>query len=259
MKLKNHQINNLTLPEKDKFISDEHLLKLTDLVVNRYVASGTIPVKEKEDVKMSIIEKFLQKKQVIQDSFSGKAKVSTYCMAILNRMCCEVIRKEIKFWKEYSIDQLDKEIVDYKNTSAHLLIQDEIKLLQRILQLFENGPNKIRLFLAYFYQLPILKKDVSAYDINYFEHKLWDIFSDSTLKNKSGIFENLAIAVQKAEQKQIKADAVRMWLNKSIQYMLNRLNGPFNRANYTAESLQILFEYYYTQRIQDKQKLKKRT
>ena len=42
-----------------------------------------------------------------------------------------------------------------------------------------------------------------------------------------------------------KADAVRMWLNKTIETIITRLNGPFNRANYTKETFHQLFEIYY--------------
>ncbi|MEA3504402.1 MAG: hypothetical protein U9R32_04310 [Bacteroidota bacterium] len=78
------------------FISENELLFISAKVVNRYVDKGVIPSREKEDTQMFIVEKFLLKQKIIMRNFSGKAKITTYCISVLNNMCCEVIRK-LKF------------------------------------------------------------------------------------------------------------------------------------------------------------------
>jgi hypothetical protein len=47
------------------------------------------------------------------------------------------------------------------------------------------------------------------------------------------------------EHKSVKPDAVRMWLNKTMDKIIDQLNSPFQRANYDRDSLRTLFEHYY--------------
>ena len=248
--LKGKQINS-------RLISDNQLLELAQKVVQRYVASGSIPDKEQEDIQMGIVEKFLQKHDHIQKAFSGKAKASTYCVAILNKMCCEFIRKEVKQWKQQPTEQIEQGQTSHRNSLEQLVINDEIRLLNKIISLFNDERYKVRLFMAYFYQLIIAELDIECYDRNYKKNNLNQLFRQIDLKNKGEIYENLAIAVQKSENKKVKSDAVRMWLNKTIDKIIVRLNGPFNRANYDKESTQILFEFYYTKLTADKRTFKK--
>lgn len=231
------------------FISNEQLLLLADKVVLKYVYAGSIPQKEKDDIKMAIIEKFLIKRNSIKEAYRGSSKISTYCIAILNRMCCEEIRKGIKTWEMHRSEYANDKSTRHNFTIEKLLINDEIKLLDRIIQLFDLEQFKVRLFIAYFHQLSLIEKDLACYDEKYKTKKLDLLFRQIDLKNKGDIFKNLATAVKKAEDKNIKHDAVRMWLNNASEKIIARLNGSFKRANYNKESMQILFEYYHNQRI----------
>ncbi|MDA3890300.1 MAG: hypothetical protein PF517_01400 [Salinivirgaceae bacterium] len=238
---------------KNKLISDTDLLLLSDKVVARYASAGTIPEKDKKDVKMAIVEKFLLKHDTIKKAFTGKAKVSTYCIAILNRMCCEIIRKELKHWKNSN-----EELQDVQDNSISdadkFTIKDEVNLLHRILLLFGDEQIKLRLFLAYFYGLTIQNIDIENYSLN---ENVDSIFKETGIKNKGEIFVQLAKVVNNAEQKELKADAIRMWLNKCIAKIILRLNSPFNRANYDKDTLQILFEYYYLDVFDTMEQIKK--
>lgn len=227
-------------------LSDELIIHLTEKVVQRYVEAGTIPKKEKEDVKMSVIEKFLQKQNSINNAYKGDAKISTYYVAVLSRMTCEVIRKELKHWKNQNQDNFDNEIYTDTDLEEKLIIKDETKLLNRILLIFDDEFFKIKLFLAYFYQLKIDESLIKEYDNNCKINNIETYFSQTNLNNKGDIFKNLANIVNIVENKDLKADAIRMWLNKCINKIIFRLNNPYNRANYDKESLGILFEYYFT-------------
>lgn len=234
-----------------KLISDKQLLDLSKKVVSRYVSNGAIPAKEQEDIQMGIVEKFLMKHDDIQRAYKGKAKVTTYCVAVLNKMCCEQIRNELKNWKLQPVEQVETEKTSARKVFAKLVITDEVRLLNKIICLFNEERYKVHLFLAYFYQLVIEEYDIACYDRNYLENKLPVIFGQINLKTKGEIFDNLAVAVFKAESKNVKADAVRMWLNKGLEKIIVRLNGPYRRAEYDRESAQILFEIYYLMHKRD--------
>lgn len=233
---------------RSSLISDEQLLLLADKVVSNYTYAGSIPLKEKDDIKMAMIEKFLIKRKSITEAYKGTAKITTYCIAILNRMCCEEIRKESKKWNWQHNNGYKHESTRPSATIDKLVINDETKLLHRIIQLYDEDRFKVRLFIAFFYQLSLIKKDLKFYDKTYKSKKLDSLFQQINFKNKGDIFKTLAYVVKEAEYKDIKPDAVRMWLNKTIDQIITQLNGPFNRAHYNKESVQILYEYYHNQR-----------
>jgi len=227
-------------------LNESKLLDLAERVVNRYVNKGIVPLREKEDTQMFIVEKFLLKQGRIQENYSGKANINTYCISVLNNMCCEVIRKELKHWKNELDEVPEKNDYNIHSTSQQAIIKDEINYLDKIFQLFDWEKTKVNLALCYYYQLDIHPKDLLEYTGNS-NFKVPELNLEGKI-NKSEILNNLAIFVGTVEKKEYKPDAVRMWLTKSINTIVDRLNSPFNRANYDKESFRVLYELYNAQR-----------
>lgn len=225
-------------------IQENELLQLATKVVRRYVAAGSVPMYEQDDFVMGIVEKYWQKKERIESGYTGKAKPQTYVIAILNRMCCELIRKEIKHWN------CNNELHDhYANTSSmqttkELIIQDEVELLDKIMQLFGDEQLKTTVLLAMFFEIPIQGSDIDQY-LNGQASHLTNKLRNSIKKPKQELFQVMADVVNILEGKSVKADAVRMWLMKRMNQIIARLNGAFHRADYDKESLKALFEHYY--------------
>src|SRR6056297_698798 len=128
------------------FCSEIKLLQLAEKVVDRYVYSGTIPSREREDVMMSMVENFLNKQDRIVSGFSGKAKITTYCIAVLNRMCCEVIRKQLMHWKSRPEEYIKEDYSSVLSSSEHLVIEDEVHFLDKIFRMFNEDRVKILIF-----------------------------------------------------------------------------------------------------------------
>lgn len=230
------------------FITEIKLLELTGKVVMRYVNKGIIPTREMEDTQMFMIEKFLQKQSQIQNNFLGNSNITTYCISVLNNMCCEVIRKELKHWKN-KLDDIpeEKEPLSF-SASKETVIQDEIKYLDKIFVLFDKEKLKVNIALCYYYQLDINQNDLLEYCKEIKQRDMTIDLSPEKKLSKGEIFSNLAILIGQVENKEIKADAVRMWLTKTINTIINRLNGPFNRTYYDKESFQVLYELYNAER-----------
>ena len=217
-------------------LSDSELLQLADKVVKRYVYSGAVPHAEFDDFKMGIVEKFLQKQDRIEARFSGKASIKTYCIAVLNRMCCEIIRKEVKHWrKEPELNERHAP-TEANLSSRYTIIRD--------VTMFDTEQHKISLFLSYYYQLPLHPTDMQAYAGRRNQRQVGQWLTYQQKISKGERFVNLAKVVNLIEKKSVHADAVRIWLNKTIQRILARLNGPHRRANYDKDTFHILFEYY---------------
>ena len=51
--------------------STELLLKISEIVVKKFVKNGSVKYDDYKDVKQSIIEKYLRKKDKIESSFTG--------------------------------------------------------------------------------------------------------------------------------------------------------------------------------------------
>ena len=241
---------------KAQFISPEQLMQYSEMVVNRFITKRSIPFREKEDVQMYIVEKFILKQQKIESSFLGKSKISTYCFAVLNRMCLEVIRKEIKHWNLSDEDKHPDSIAMGFNSEENAVVNDEIRNLDKVIQLFFEEASKVKLFLALYYRLDINESDINNYDSNYKKDNLLEVFDLNKDINKAELFDAFAYAINSVEQKSIKADAVRMWLNKIIGILIKRLNAG-SRAQYDKDSFQVLFEYYYLKESDKQMGLKK--
>lgn len=226
-----------------KLLTEYELMNLSERVVKRYAYA--IPPSEMEDVRMSIIEKYLEQEEKIAQRFQGQSKTNTYAYAVLNRMCCSIMRKEFKHWQTELADEDNAQhSTSALDTAEHLLIEDEIHYLRNMLIML-NDNFKVVIFMAFYYLLSAKECFLKVYDKAFQKHGLVALLNPDKVNSKGAIFENLAKVQNKAEGKSVKADAVRMWLNKEMKHLTGRMNGPFGRANYNSESFQTLFEYYY--------------
>jgi DNA-directed RNA polymerase specialized sigma24 family protein len=232
--------------ERPERLTERDLLEYAEKVVNRYVITGVVPEKDREDVQMSMVEKFLSKKERIFSAFEGKSRVKTYCFAVLNRMCCEIIRKELRHWKNKEEEEPEPGVQDFSSSSSQVVIEAEIKLLDKVLLMFDDEKPKVILFLKYFFEIPITELDARAYLKEYYEPETLEFLTGNEKLTDSRKYQMLQHIVAIREERDIKPDAIRMWINKTIQHIIARLNCTIQRSNYTKESLGILMEYMYT-------------
>lgn len=230
-------------------LEENTMLEFADRVVNRYIYSSSIPSKDKEDVMMSIVEKFLSKETQIREKFTGKSSYKTYCLAVMNRMCCEIIRKELKHWKSSDEHPSNSCESDTLNISESVIIQDEINLLKKILLMFEHERPKLILFLKILYDFKVAESDLSEYCINHDEYNISQFIQNKRLQilTKSEKYLLLREIVFRCEHKSVSPDALRMWFNGKLDRILNRLNGTFQRSKYDRESFALLLEYMFSE------------
>ncbi|MDY0280502.1 MAG: hypothetical protein RBR35_08065 [Salinivirgaceae bacterium] len=225
-------------------ITIEKIIESTQIVVSKYINRSVIPRREKEDVTMAIVEKFIHQKSKIDRSFEGKSKITTYYIAILNRMCCEVIRKESKHW--YAVIEAEESYNQEKSTLAietekHTVIKCEVDRLLNTLTLLNNEKAKTILFLKYYFKIPIHNTELKEY-CKEKTSEFSEILNQNNDLSKAELYENLAYLTNEIERKNIKGDAIRMWLNKQIDTIIERLN-MHGSSFYNRESLAILIEH----------------
>ncbi|MFO8067180.1 MAG: hypothetical protein R6U11_06330 [Bacteroidales bacterium] len=237
-----HNSNQIINSEK---LMIELVNLITKKVVARYISLTVIPDREREDVEMAIIEKFLIKKDKINQSFRGKSKITTYYTAVINRMCCEVIRKEQKHWYsviENLVVDSDKTKTVFLETAKKTIIKDEVKRLSRAMLFFNGNRHKVNLFLKYYFDIPLKDEDIELYCNDLYE-QVKDILNKNSSIRKSYIYDNLSQIVNIVEDKNVGADAARIWLKKQINTILTLMNAG-GQYHYNQESLSVLFELY---------------
>ncbi len=225
-------------------LADEELLLLAKRVVARYVSNKSIPKREQDDVVMAIVEKFLIKKKQILERFKGESKLSTYCISVLNRMCCEVIRSQMKDWNVAENQEYHDVAESFSQTDL-LLLKEETKLFERILLLFGSERYKLKLFFAFYFKLRIIELHISKYSPGSTHQELLDLFLVENLYSKGEIYEKLSEVIALVEGKVVKPDALRMWMNKCRTIMIDKLNSNSMNGGYDNDSFQALFEYSY--------------
>lgn len=225
-------------------ISIETITELVSSVVMRYVSKSSIPLREKEDVEMAIIEKILKQKEKINAAFQNRSNIKTYYIAVINRMCCEVIRSENKHW--YSVSDLEIEQVAEIESSAkmetekQMIIKKEIKRLTSVLLLFNNDCCKTFLFLKFLFNIPIYENEIQ----NFYKEKFFTLrtlFNRDEQMLQADMYNTLAQITNIIEGKEVKGDAIRMWMNNQIDLILKRMN-DFDESNHCRDSLKILIE-----------------
>jgi DNA-directed RNA polymerase specialized sigma24 family protein len=216
---------------------------LINKVVMRHVSRGVIPTREQEDVKTSILEKFLLKQNKIDGSFQGKSKIATYYTAVINRMCAEVIRKEQKHW--YAVNEFVENSTPHDATlsfdaAKEVLVKEELKRFMASIMLFNGSQSKVILLLKYYYDIPLLPGDVANYAGDK-EKEAIKILAGRSGLSKSVVNERLAKLVFLVEQKKMTGDAIRMWINKQVDILLYRMNGR-NKSFHNKETIGVMLE-----------------
>ena len=230
-----------------ELISLHTIMELVSNVVMRYVSKSSIPMREKEDVEMAIMEKILKQQEKINASFQNRSNIKTYYIAVINRMCCEVIRNESKHWYSVSdmdiVQELDKDSKREIETDKTLIIKKEIKRLSNILLFFNEERNKILLFMKFLFDIPIEDNEVREYSKDKYD-RVRPLFNREEHLSQADIYNMLAHITNRVEDKDVKGDAIRMWMNKQIELILKRMN-DYDESNHCRESLRILIEMGY--------------
>ena len=213
-------------------------------VVAKYISRGAIPERERSDVEMAITEKYLLKSDQINNAFQGRSKLTTYYAAVINRMCCEIIRKEQKHW--YAVSESEALYKKESGTVAfdaakQTLLKEELKRFSFALALFDNILAKVILFLKYNFDIPIKSEEIQSYAGLKKMNQAAAILTKRSDLSKAELNENLAELVLLIENKKVGGDAIRMWTNKQIDILIERMNGN-SQQFHTRETISIMLE-----------------
>ena len=231
--------------EKDEQrFSVNKLLKITDIVVKKFIQNGSIVYDDFEDVKQSVMVKYYSKQEKIEGAYNGSAKVDTYLSAVVFRMVLEILRTKkslIKRRKEYEDYSLLTEKNKVLTPEEVTIINNEVVYLRRVLLTFGREKDKVFLFLKYYFKLRIYLVDLGKFVSVDLENHILEILKYTFELKDKVIYEKLCEVQLLVEKKVTKPDAVRMYINKNIDKISLRMNAN-HRACYTKETLKTLYE-----------------
>jgi DNA-directed RNA polymerase specialized sigma24 family protein len=229
-------------------LDEETLLFLIKKVVERYVRQKIIPQREFEDVMMTVVEKVYSRKEKIENAFEGRSTLTTYYIAVINRVCCEVIRKEKQVWQTVedveSMSTGNTEQTEHYETEKKLIVTQEVKRLEYLLLLLNHDKEKVILFLKFYFDIPVDFSDVTGYAKDR-SKEVFLLLTSTKPQSREDTFTCLADVVNKVENKHIGKDAVRIWFTSQLNSLIERLNGNDPGCCHNRESLSILMEMLY--------------
>jgi DNA-directed RNA polymerase specialized sigma24 family protein len=230
--------------------SVEQVYLVAKKVVGKMIARKALPHREREDTEQELMRKFLEKQSKIEKAFQGNANSETYLTAILYRMCCEVIRSDVKDWDHVRSDDPSYFFSRQNQNSSvenKLVISNESAYLKKILLLFADESAKIVLFLKVLFGLTITESDLEDYNPDFRSRGIDEVLLGKQFKRNTDVYDALAEVVKLGEGSAVGGDAVRIWLNKRMDQTIKRLNGTMQRSNYDRKSFRILFDYTFSE------------
>jgi hypothetical protein len=226
-----------------ELLETDFLSRTVQKTVQRYVKRRAIPVREQQDVEMAVIAEFIKQKNQIVSTFQGKSQASTFCTAVINRMCCAVIRKEYRHWQtiDHDLTQGMSETfgVSEDRTDHHLLIRMEISRLQKALEYFKQIAPAMEVLLTLHFELKPTTKSLADWfgEVSQVKEQLEQI----NKRKKTDRYKAIAALVSTIENKELKPDALRMRIYKYLDLLIEFLNKN-DQSSHNRETLRLLFE-----------------
>lgn len=233
----------------EEVFSVEEVYSLAKKVVNKMLVRNAIPHREQQDTEQELMRKYVEKKSKIQSAFKGNSKPETYLTAVLYRMCCEIIRSDVKNWdhvKHHDPTDFFMRSISESSVENKMVINNEARFLKNIILLFAEESARLILFLKVLYGIPVTNDDLYAYHKDYKNYELDKILKDGVVNQNQEAYALLEEVVKRVEKKAVGGDAIRIWLNKRVDQMINRLNGTVQRSNYDRKTFRILFDYTFS-------------
>lgn len=231
---------------------EEHQ-KTIQYVVNKFVYSGFFSYNDRDEIVQYINEKLLSEKiGKMQKQYSANYFVVTYLSKIVYNLCLEYSRKRRTAVREdtyHDITQLD--ISNNEDLSSNVMIDDESRRLDTILQLYHKNRKRIEVFLRIFFRIGVDYEELRQLYPNAAEPEINKVLqicnpvSDHDNKTDKELYETLTAFINKYENKQNTSDALRKWINAKITEIIDLLNGKPKTANYDKETLKILFQFKF--------------
>jgi hypothetical protein len=223
---------------------------IIEIVVSKYVRYGYFKPDEKNDVIQTTFLKLLDKIPSIQRNYKDKFMLKTYLSTIITNLVREYIRQN-KYIP-------NTEVQDYHLQSAdnylleEIYVKEHIDRLHKIFILYGKEKHKLILLLKIVYRIPIKQTDIYRYyhkaDSRDVDELISKLENHSQINDKE-LFSIITPFLNSYEGKNNSTEAIRKWIKRKINEVIELMNGSPPIHNYDSETLQILVEKIFKEKF----------
>ena len=249
MTINDKEIELLKLDPSVLIVKYQDIIKI---IVSKFISSGSINLSDKDEFIQIINERLLMSSERIKNQYKGISLLKTYFSTIIKNICIEELNKR----KRYNFSEL--ETLNYANLSENTINEDtylnnEFDRLSKILDMYNIKISKLVLCLKIIYRLPLTVTDFTKYCIKLkadIINNLIDEVNPTKIIPEFELFQILTPYINKCDNQVNQPDALRRWVKRKIDEIIDLMNGNPPRANYDKETIQILIEKYYLKKVE---------
>lgn len=223
---------------------------IIEIIVSKFIKSGSILLSDKDEFVQVINERLLLSSEKIKNQYKGASLLKTYFSTIIRNICLEEINKKNRY-SFTDIESVNQVIVSDSSSNEEFYLNDEFDRLSKIIKMYNTKAPKLILCSKLIYRIRITISDFKKYCIKFKDDKIKMLIGaiDQT-KNipEFELFQIITPYVNKCDNQINKPDALRKWLKRKMDEIIELMNGNPPRANYDKETLQILFEKYFSKK-----------
>ena len=218
--------------------------RILEIVVKHFIKTGLFTHDQFHDVMQSANVELIRRLPIIEKNFDNRVLMITYMNVVIRNICLRIHEQE---QDNVSTVPLINERLAYKEENYNaLLIQDEIKRLELILQLYHTQQYKIIVCLKIYFTMPItlmelqqcFRKSSRSDRVILFE-RFGRNYDDSL---ESDNFNMLATFMNKQEYNSTSGDSLRRWTQEHLHKIITLLNGKPPSRSHTKDTIKILLE-----------------
>lgn len=218
-------------------------------IVDTFIQRNTFPRHERQDIIQNIHEILLRRKNKIARQFKGNSSFRTYLYAIVRNISlrmAENFKKNLVFTDSYP------DHGNYSLPENNIIIMQELERFDKCLQLVSGKRKKLEFLLKIKFRIPIEKDELNHFSCQQ-ENVTYDKVFKSTEHYKqlsdNYLFKTLTDLLNKSTSKNITANSLIKWTKTKINQIIQLMNGEPKRADYSEETINILVEKYFQEKI----------
>lgn len=228
------------------------------IIVRAFIKSRTLRESEYDDVVQFINERLWTRLERIRETYNGKSLLRTYMSVVIRNL---VIERQ----KEHQVHMVEEPLEYYETQSSNpadqlvkMVIRQELERLDKIMKTFHSQRKKFEFCLKVAYRIPVDQSDfltltagLPLKEQSYF----WSRFNLNALIEEKDQYRRLSELFNRLEDQQSRTrDSIRKWVRYRLDMVIQLMNGTPRNAHYNDETIQILFERYFSEPVQAERK-----
>jgi len=234
------------LPKKSLAWPPDELEDWIFLATKSFCNKYEISPYERDDLDQFVKLRLIEKKASILLNYRNEARIKTYVYAVILNFCREFMRKNNSksVFTEKGDHSIEMSNIQSNDGSVlkDMSIDMEIQRLNRALLIQGSKTPKTVISLKTYFDIPLEWQDIFQYtNDNELTIKHFALFKEITKPKKSAVMAFLTRLFNECENKTNSEDAIRKWVERTIQSLVELLNAGGSRAH-NKETLGIMME-----------------